>query len=77
MRDKKQKKNAKRKKPKRGERMEEETNRERLLEKKHIHFRVMFPVLTKWSAISGDRRKFNSVFILSREGRGNQGQVSC
>lgn len=71
------KKNAKRKKPKRGERMEEETNRERLSEKKHIHFRVMFPVLTKWSAISGDRRKFNSVFILSREGRGNQGQVSC
>lgn len=57
--------------------MEEETNRERLSQKKHIHFRVMFPVLTKWSAISGDRRKFNSVFILSREGRGNQGQVSC
>lgn len=24
----------------------------------------MFPVLSKWSAISGDRRKFNSVFIL-------------
>lgn len=46
-------------------------------EKKHIHFRIMFPVLTKWSAISGDRRKFNSVFILSREGRGNQGQLSC
>lgn len=58
--------------------MEEEMKRKRLAEKKkHIHFRVMFPVLTKWSAISGDRRKFNSVFILSREGRGNQGQLSC
>lgn len=54
--------------------MEEETKRKRLAEKKTYSFPCN---VTKWSAISGDRRKFNSVFILSREGRGNQGQLSC
>lgn len=63
VRDKKRKK-EKNHEEKRGANGRRNEERKDSLRKKHIHFRVMFPVLSKWSAISGDRRKFNSVFIL-------------